>query len=233
MTAVYSAPLSKKPNKPFRLEDIDLLIFDLDGTLVDSSRDIAEAVNYALGKVGLPQWKIDNVLSEIGYGTKSLIRRILGDQHVDLFQPTFDAFSEFYEEHLLDHTKLYPGVRETLEALDEKQFAVISNKRQYFCDPILVGLDVGHFFFKVLGGDSLPKAKPHPDPILHVAEAAGIPMERVVMIGDSPIDVEAGKAAGSFTIGLTSGFTPVREVLMSEPNLIFSSFNDLKKFLIE
>jgi phosphoglycolate phosphatase len=197
---------------------VDLFVFDLDGTLVDSSRDISDSLNFSLTKVGLPAWPVEEIRTAIGNGSRLLLEEALRG-HEERLEEAFGIFSDHYAEHLLDHTRLYPGVRETLEALAGVKLAVLSNKRQIYCDPIIDGLGVRSFFGCVVGGDLLPYKKPRPEPLLHICTSMGILPARTAMVGDSPVDVETARNAGAISIGVTGGFAPAEEILRARPDL--------------
>ncbi|MFH1017740.1 MAG: HAD-IA family hydrolase [Pseudomonadota bacterium] len=209
---------------------IDLFIFDLDGTLIDSSRDIANAVNHALGRVGLPAWPLETVRLSIGNGTRILVQKAV-QGHEECFEDAFRIFSDYYGRHLLDHTRLYPGVARTLERLRAFKLAVLSNKRQIYCDPIIDGLRLRKIFSCVLGGDVLPQKKPDPAPILYILKKLDVEPRRAVMVGDSPVDVAAGRAAGTHTIGLTDGFSPSQEIVQARPDLTIGNVTEIDRYI--
>lgn len=187
--------------------EVDLIIFDLDGTLIDSRVDITHSVNAALRQVGLPTKTPEQIVRLIGNGTRALVERAVGDNR-ELFEKAFAIFTKDYGAHLLDHTTLYPGVRESLDHFRRKKLAVMSNKRQRFCDAILRGLKIDPYFRIIQGGDTAKAKKPDPAPLRHICETLAVPPQRAAMVGDSPVDVAAGKAAGLVTVGITGGFTP-------------------------
>src|SRR4029079_7751094 len=144
---------------------MDLLIFDLDGTLIDSKLDLAHAVNAARAHMGLGPIENEIVYSYVGNGAAVLIRSALGpDASQSEVQRALDYFLAYYREHMLDYTVLYPGVRESLERLDngQRRLAVLTNKPVRISGDILEGLGVGRHFFRVYGGNSFEQKKPHP-----------------------------------------------------------------------
>lgn len=230
MAVLYIATPLVPANTTISLSQIDVVIFDLDGTLIDSSQDIAEGVNVALQTIGLPTRTVEDIKLFIGNGTKALIRKILSNR-MDLFEPAFQTFTNYYQAHLLDHTRLYPGAKDALEKLSEKKLAVLSNKRQRFCDPIIDGLKLRDRFGMVLGGDALAHSKPHPEPIFHILDRFQGRPERTLMVGDSSIDVLAGKAAGTGTVGLTDGFCMPPEVENTSPDWLFRNLSEFSSSL--
>lgn len=197
---------------------VRLVVFDLDGTLVDSSRDLSAAINVALAKVapGVPPLGLNAVRSFIGSGARKLIQRSVEARGLDL--PTDDVlpvFLEAYRARLLDTTRLYPGVEEALDALAPRTFAVLSNKPGDFTRAILDGLGIARRFRRVYGGGDFPERKPDPAGLLRILDEAGAPPAEAAMVGDSDIDVMTGRAAGVLTVGVSYGFDP--ESLRSTP----------------
>lgn len=208
---------------------VDLIIFDQEGTLVDSRIDIANSLNYALMTLGYPILNLDTITGYVGEGVTRLIERSLRHfgEPIEL-ERARSLFLEYYTSHLTDNTYLYPDVLETLEYLREKRKAVISNKMEVLTRDLLKGLGVLDYFEVILGGDSTERKKPFPDPVLRVLRALGINSRRALMVGDSPTDIEAGKRAGVFTCGVTYGYRSKDELLKAGPDLLIDSFLELK-----
>ena len=225
---MYTAAALKEPRPDFRLSP-GLVIFDLDGTLIDSREDIADCVNSALSAFGLPTWSVDDVTSFIGQGTRTLIERALAGRE-EILDPVFKTFTDLYRRDLLRKTRLYPGVLETLDALAPRALAVLSNKRQEFCDAILLGLGVRPWFGQVLGGDALSWKKPHPEPIRHICRKLGANPFETTMVGEGSADVLAGKAAGAFTVALTDGFGSPWELESLGPDMLLPDMASLRGF---
>jgi phosphoglycolate phosphatase len=188
-----------------------LLVFDLDGTLVDSSRDIATAVNAALARVapGTPAIPLDAILSFVGEGARLLIERSLGHAGLDL--PADDVLAvylECYREHLLDTTTLYPGIAEALDALAGTTLAVLTNKPGDMSRAVLDGLGVNGKFARVWGAGDVPSRKPDPGGLLRLMGDLGVRPGGTWMVGDSATDVGAARAAGIRVAGVTWGFHP-------------------------
>jgi phosphoglycolate phosphatase len=210
------------------MQKLDLIIFDLDGTLVDSRLDLTNSVNAALRDLGLPLKTPDEIIDMIGNGTRALVERAVGGDR-ERFARAFSIFTKDYAEHLLDHTKLYPGARETLAHFAGKKLAVMSNKRQRFCEAILRGLGVDRLFEMIQGGDAPHGKKPDPAPLLEISRRLGVPPVRAAMVGDSPVDVAAGKAAGMRTVGLTEGFTPAERMATTGADLLLPTIASLSQ----
>ena len=189
----------------------DLLIFDLDGTLIDSRLDLAQAVNATRRHMGMAPLENERVYSYVGNGAAVLIRRALGEQAGEAeIEEALEYFLEFYREHDLDHTTLYPGVRESLERLAAagKRMAVLTNKPVRMSRNIVEGLGVAQHFFRVYGGNSFEFKKPHPIGIEVLMEQAGVGRDRTLMIGDSAVDVETARNARVACCGVAYGFQP-------------------------
>lgn len=188
-----------------------LVVFDLDGTLVESSRDLAAALNETLDRLrpGTEPLPLEQVRTMIGDGALKLIARALRATGLEeVAERALPVFLESYRGRLLDQTRLYPGMRETLEALQSRHLAVLTNKPGDLSRAILEGLGVARFFRRVYGGGDLPAKKPDPVGLLRLLAEAGVDPGQAVMVGDSAIDVRTGRAAGVRTIGVRYGFDP-------------------------
>ena len=209
---------------------IELLVFDLDGTLVDSRKDILNAVNHTLSSLGLPQMPAEEIINHVGWGASNLVRSVLGEGHQHFFKKAMPLFKAFYAEHLLDNTVLYPGVRELIESVEFPK-TVCTNKPTEFSVKILEGLGVAGFFTMISGGDRFAVKKPAPDALHALAQGAGVPLEKVLMIGDSVIDIEAGKNAGAKTCAVTYGFGQREDLARANPDYILDSITEVKGIL--
>lgn len=173
---------------------IDTLLFDLDGTLVDSLRDLATALNRLRGERDLPPLPLERVRACVGDGATQLVKRGLAE--LPYADELLQRFLSLYGEHLLDETRVYPGIREFLEGQGQRRLAVVTNKPIAFTWPLLDGLDLTRYFAVVVGGDSCAAKKPHPEPVQHALRQLGAPPDTAVMIGDHHTDLRAGAAAG-------------------------------------
>lgn len=199
---------------------IKLIIFDLDGTLVDSSVDITNALNYAIEPYGLKLLTREDTIGLVGEGITRLIEKMLlfagkdSNKQVstDLQADITKRFLEYYTAHLLDYTKEYPGARETLKQLGSYKKAVISNKREVLSRKTISGLGLSQFFDTVIGSDTTPEKKPSPIPVLKALSEFNIRPEEAIIVGDSNLDIDAGKAAGITTVAVSYGYRP-REVI--------------------
>ncbi|MBI5379536.1 MAG: phosphoglycolate phosphatase [Nitrospirae bacterium] len=211
---------------------IDLLIFDLDGTLVDSRQDIFNAVNRMLDQLALDPLPPETIVGYVGNGVRELIHRSLGPAHLDRLKEGMAHFLDHYSAHLLDKTHLYPGVTETLEALAGKRMAVVSNKLEDLSRRILQGLGVAQHFALVVGGDTVGRKKPSPEAIRWVLTRLGVLPDRTMIVGDSPTDIEAGRAAGIRTCGVTYGFRPPELVRAARPDLVIDDLRALRDHVV-
>jgi phosphoglycolate phosphatase len=212
---------------------VRLVVFDLDGTLADTGRDLAAAVNDALAAVapGAPPLDERLVRSFIGNGARRLIERSV--RAAGLPHPADDVlpvFLQAYGRRLLDTTRLYPGVLETLDALRPRSLAVLTNKPGDMSRTILRGLGVADRFARVYGGGDVPERKPDPAGLRRIlAETDTLPVE-AVMVGDSDIDVLTGRAAGVRTVGVSYGFDP-RGLQTTPPDVIIDDLRELPGWL--
>ena len=202
---------------------IKLLIFDLDGTLADTAQDITDALNHSLESFGGKKYSVDETKMMVGTGLTqfflSLVQTLKGGDSPESFELITRRFIDFYSEHMLDNTILYPHVKETLSKLTGYKMAILSNKREGFSKNILNNLEILRFFDIVWGSDSVREKKPSPVPILDLMKKFGVGKEEAAIIGDSNFDVEAGRAAGINVIGVTYGFRD-RSYLEGSDNII-------------
>ena len=212
------------------MSQIKAIIFDLDGTLIDSVTDLANSVNFTLAEIGLPVHTTEEIRSYVGDGVQKLIKRSLGQTHLDKFDDAFDIFMEHYGAHCTDHTVLYPGVVETLSELARNYLLVVlTNKSVEFSLNILQALKIAPYFKEVLGGDSMPTKKPDPERMLYLADKWSIaPAGEMVMVGDHATDIEVGQRAGAKTVFIEGGIGETRGLV---PDLVISSITELPELL--
>jgi phosphoglycolate phosphatase len=213
-----------------------LFIFDLDGTLIDSKADIAFGMNLALARMNMPPLPIARVAEFIGDGMQILVERALreisGSEPDPLqVQNCIGLFKEEYGQHLLDRTCLYPHVTEALNRLSWAKFAVVSNKPEIFSRRILEGLGIASRFGAIIGGDTTGTRKPNPAGIFKAIELCRAVPSESMMVGDSPVDIAAGKAAGIFTCGVAGGFRPRTQLESAGCDLLVNSLFDLAKII--
>ncbi len=209
--------------RPLPVDSIRLLVFDLDGTLIDSRQDLCNSVNATLTNFGLKPLPDAVIASYIGDGAAMLIRRALAipgelppgqDPSEGFFQEAFEFFLTYYRAHKLDYTHLYPGVLDSLEALKDlpdgtpRQMAVLTNKPVGPARAICEGLGIAKYFYSIYGGDSFASKKPDPEGLLALIAEAGVLPEETLMVGDSDVDVRTGRNAGAWVLGCTFGLAP-------------------------
>lgn len=203
-----------KVNRSIPAERIKLLVFDLDGTLVDSRVDLGNAVNAMLRQFGRPELPLDVIATYIGDGAPMLIRRALGDPDDERFlQQALEFFLTYYRAHKLDTTTVYQGIPQALSIMRngsgfERKMAVLSNKPVNPSRAIVEALGLGEFFPVVYGGNSFATKKPDPYGAQTLLREFGAQADEALMIGDSSIDVITGRNAGMWTCGCTYGFSP-------------------------
>jgi len=186
---------------------VKLLIFDLDGTLVDSSLDISKAINYAFGPYGIPEVGVAETITLIGEGLTRLIGKVIERKAPDLDLSTLVArFLEHYSTHLSDNTRPYPGVEKVLRALQGYKKAIVSNKTEALSIKVLEALDLMRYFDCVMGGDTLPEKKPSPIPIFDLLRRFNMRPDEALLVGDSIYDIDAGRAAGVKTVAALYGY---------------------------
>lgn len=205
-----------RTHRPFDPRSIKLVIFDLDGTLIDSRLDLVHSVNAALRHIGRPELPDHVIASYVGDGAPILIQRALGGEKIDesVIRKGLEFFLSYYREHKLDHTTLYPGIIGALAAIQNsgnghpRRMAVLSNKPVNPSRAIVEALKLSSFFMQVYGGNSFKTKKPDPEGARELLAETGVGPEQAVIVGDSHTDIETGHNAGLWTIGVTYGFAP-------------------------
>jgi phosphoglycolate phosphatase len=211
------------------MKGMDLVIFDLDGTLVDSKQDLCNSVNATRAHLGLEALPDDVVASYVGNGAPVLIKRAMGEGATEKqLEGALAYFLSYYREHILDYTREYPGVMECLRELNGRgvRMAVLTNKPVRFSKEILVGLKMDRYFFQVYGGNSFTEKKPHPMGIDRLIEESGAARERTWMVGDSSVDVLTARNAGVKAVGVTYGLKPAT-LEEAPPDLLLDTLADL------
>jgi len=207
-------------NRAIPAQQIRLLIFDLDGTLVDSRQDLANSINAMLRHYQRPQLPAEVIASYIGNGAPMLVRRALGDPDNEAFvQEALLYFMAYYREHKLDTTYVYDGIKEALERICQSRngasapavtlkMAVLSNKPVGPSQAIVEALGLGRYFFQVYGGNSFHTKKPDPAGVQALLLEAGAYPQETVIIGDSDVDVITARNSGAYSLGVTYGLAP-------------------------
>lgn len=211
---ISSGEWNVKVNRPIPSDRIKLLVFDLDGTLIDSRQDLANSVNAMLRHLNRPELPSDVIATYIGDGAPMLVRRALGDPDDESYvKAAVEYFMSWYREHKLDNTYVYSGIHDALRAIrtasnGNVKMAVLSNKPVNPSRQIVQALGLGEFFFQTYGGNSFETKKPDPYGALKLCEEAGVQPFDSVMIGDSQNDILTAKNAGMYSVGLTYGLAP-------------------------
>ncbi len=208
---------------------IKLILFDLDGTLVDSKTDITRAINYAINPLGLNELNDNETIDLIGDGLSSLIEKIIGSKHLDKKSDVIERFISFYSTHLYDYTRPYTGVIDTLKSLPAYKKAVVTNKKENLSKRLLEGLRMVEYFELVLGPESSKEKKPSPAPVLKAMEIIGYGPEETLIVGDSNADIESGKKAGIRTIAVTYGYRHVQ--YLNNADYLINDFEELISIL--
>ena len=211
-----------------------LLIFDLDGTLIDSKIDLVHSVNATRAHMDLAPISADLVATYVGSGAPVLVRRALGPEAGEAdVQRALRYFLDYYREHMLDNTYVYSGVREALDRLHDAgmQMAVLTNKPVRFSQALVQGLGLGSHFFRIYGGNSFEQKKPDPVGILTLLEESGAAKERTIMVGDSNVDVRTARNAQVMACGVTYGFQP-ETFEQDPPDLMVDDMQQLAEYVL-
>ncbi|MEN4053287.1 MULTISPECIES: phosphoglycolate phosphatase [Sulfurimonas] len=223
-----------------KFTDKELLIFDFDGTLIDSVPDLADALNKMLTQINKEPFEEDTIRYWVGNGAQTLVKRaLLGKNDISDFQEdteftqALSLFLSLYKEMLCNKTVMYDGVAQTLQKLkaDGYRLTIVTNKPYDFIEPILERLGLSGLFELLLGGDSLPEKKPSPLPLLHICEKLAVAKERTLMIGDSKNDILAAKNAGVESIAVSYGYNYGEDIRTYHPSAVIDTFADLTTLL--
>ena len=183
------------------------LIFDLDGTLIDSKLDLIQSVNAMLREMGRPELETETISGYIGHGAPQLVARAMGGTATEKeLKHALQFFLGYYEEHKMDNTRAYPGVGETLEVLKDWPLAVLTNKPERISVRILKSLGLADFFQAIYGGNSFESKKPDPFGANRIVENFGVPASDTMIIGDSEVDVQTARNAGMLAAAVNYGF---------------------------
>jgi phosphoglycolate phosphatase len=211
-----------------------LVIFDLDGTLADSKLDLVHSVNAARGLLDLPPISDELVSSYVGNGAPVLMRRALGPEASEAdVQRGLEFFLSYYRAHMLDNTRLYPGVKDALDRLREAgtKMAVLTNKPVRFSRSIVEGLGLAQHFFQVYGGNSFEQKKPDPIGIEMLLRESGLARERTIMVGDSGVDVQTARNARVQACGVSYGFQP-EAFVEYPPDFVVDDMAELVEYVL-
>ncbi len=221
-----------------QLRKPQMVLIDVDGTLVDSVPDLAYCVDQMMQSLGMPAYGEEKVRHWVGNGVERLVKRALigqldGEPESALFEKGYPLFLDLYTQNSSKRSTLYPGVLEGLEYLQSQSchLGCVTNKAEQFTLPILGTLGIESFFEIILCGDTLAKKKPDPLPLLHAAKALTIAPENALMIGDSISDVKAARAAGFQIICMSYGYNHGVDIRLAEPDKVIDSMAELSQIL--
>lgn len=211
---------------------VNLVIFDFDGVIIDSGQDIASAAQHVLKLFDQPVLSQEEIISYVGHGVQYLIRNCFKGCDDDFVEQVIPVYRKHYLKNAVVKTRLYEHVEETLKYIkksgEDNKIALVTNKPEDLTYKILEVLGVKPYFDMVVGPESVKKMKPDPEGILQVLEQFKIPPQQAVMVGDSHVDIEAGKNAGTITCGVTYGLGDREELIKSSPDILI---NDLAELL--
>jgi 2-phosphoglycolate phosphatase len=198
----------------------DTLIFDLDGTLIDSAPDVHFSVNCALKEMGAPLISRDEIKRAIGPGQDGFLKVVFPDGKKADVHRFIPIFRKYYWEHCLDQTVLFPGIQILLSTLTDTQFAIASNKPKAFIERIMTGLNILGRFRCVVGPEDVEHVKPDPEMVVKVLELCGCVPDRALLIGDTDRDIMAGCAAGVHVCGVKYGYGNIHEIEIQKPDFL-------------
>ncbi|MBN1871018.1 MAG: HAD-IA family hydrolase [Candidatus Omnitrophica bacterium] len=211
--------------------EVDIIFFDLDGTLIDSRIDIVNAVNFTLRRNKLGEKGIDEISSYIGTGVGDLIKKSLGEKNGPLFEKSLSVFEGYYKDHAFDNTRLYEGVREILEHFGKKRKIVVTNKKYFFAHESLKRLKIDTYFEAVYGGDNVGCLKPSSCTLEKAMDIYKGDRTKCIMVGDMVVDVLAGKRARMMTCAVTYGIGKRNDIEKAGPDYIIDKISELKNII--
>ncbi|MDR0398430.1 MAG: HAD-IA family hydrolase [Endomicrobium sp.] len=209
----------------------DFLIYDLDGTLVDSLGDIASSVNSVREDNGLEHLSLKQIRSYLGSGINALISKAIPDK-CEKFKQNVDGFKSYYKRRILDTTIMFSGVKEMLESLKDKKKAILTNKNEGYAKEIVEKLEIADYFVEVWGGDTLDVRKPDPKTILELVKTTKSKLSKTVMIGDSTNDFLVAKAAGVQIIAVAYGYCDLDQIKAYRPDYIVKTPQEIANIVL-
>lgn len=212
------------------MKEIDLLIFDFDGTIVNSGKDIAKSVNYTLNVLNVPTLSEGEILAFIGDGIQELLHRSLGKNYYDRFEMAFEIFTTHYIKHMLDTTELYSGTREVLDFFKNKIKIIVTNKRYHFTRKMTDSFGITDAFKEIIGADSTPYKKPAVHLLQIIMNRYQVTPSKIVVIGDGINDILFAKNAGAMSCAFLNGLGKREKLISLQPDYFYEELLEIKKF---
>ncbi len=206
---------------------VDLLLFDLDGTLADTKADLATAVNLTLRHFGVPEHPPEHIYAFVGDGVRVLLARAFESKGAKAFEEALTVFRGHYMDHLLDQTRFYPGVEKVLSHFADKKKGIVTNKPIEYTLKLIDGLGARPRFDIILGGNSTPNLKPHPEMIHRALETLSVKADSAVMIGDNVNDIQAARAAGVRSVAVGYGLGDAAVLKAAGPDFFCEKMEDV------
>lgn len=206
---------------------VKLVVFDLDGTLIDSKKDIAHAVNLTMKHYGVAPIPDEIIQKYVGTGVAPLIELQLRYSGVADLSDAPAVFAACYLEHLTDDTKLYSGINRVLDSYRSVPRLILTNKSNQFLKPLMQKLDIGYYFVAAYGRESFPTRKPDPGPLLEISKKHKVSLDSMIIIGDSEVDIQSGKNAGTQTCAVTYGYGDLETLKNLSPDYLISKPEDM------
>ncbi len=213
------------------MKKISLIVYDFDGTLVDTLDDIALSVNLTLKELGQPNLTKEIIKTCVGNGVVMLMTRALNGSGEKDIDRAVRLFRKHYDEHLMDHSRFYPNCLDTIEFFSNREQAICSNKPEDFVRKILAGLNCLGPFPSIIGGDSFKTRKPDPEGLNHLLARHRVSPDEAIFVGDSAVDIETGKNANVFTCAVTYGMGDIHAIQALKPDWTIDDISKLKQIL--
>lgn len=214
------------------LQEVKLIIFDLDGTLIDSEKDIVMSLKYCLGRFNLKRKTYDQLKTYIGKGVRELIKDATGIDKGSLYDAVLNCFKDYYSKHLVDHTRLYPGVKHVLDHFSNKSLAIATNKPGILVTKILRHFRIKNYFQYIVDGDNQDHRKPAPGGIHRILEHCNATPHETLLVGDMSIDILTARNARVKSCAVTYGIGKVSEILDAKPDFVIDNIEKLKEIIV-
>jgi len=213
------------------MKEVDTIIFDLDGTLLDSKKDIVNSVNFTLERLNRKEKPFNEIVSYVGHGIREVLSKCLDSGNKDLLNKAVNMYESYFIEHALDETVLYPHVDEILKYFKEKILLIVTNRSKKSSEFALRNLGILRYFKDIIGGDDEACLKPSPCPLERMIARFAINKERSIIVGDMAIDVIAGKEVGMLTCAVTYGIGKKEDIVKANPDYIIDDLLELKEIV--